>query len=172
MDRSRAGPPTSGAPRATWTGFESGIAFRPFSDRAASAARTVGGGPSLLAEIVTAKYGTDLPLHRQGERLTREGVSLPDPTLAIGLADAHVPAEAFGATARDPSFAHPSPREACSPGEGECGIITGRWARFSATKHGCQPNPRFRSRRSRTRRVPCCVKSLRKKPEGHFSIRA
>lgn len=39
-------------------------------------------GPNLLAEIVTAKYGMHLPLHRQGERFAREGVPLTDSTLA------------------------------------------------------------------------------------------
>lgn len=39
-------------------------------------------GPNLLAEIVTAKYGMHLPLHRQGERFAREGVALSDSTLA------------------------------------------------------------------------------------------
>lgn len=39
-------------------------------------------GPNLLAEIVTAKYGMHLPLHRQGERFAREGVPITDSTLA------------------------------------------------------------------------------------------
>lgn len=39
-------------------------------------------GANLLAEIVTAKFGMHLPLHRQGERFAREGVAIGDSTLA------------------------------------------------------------------------------------------
>lgn len=39
-------------------------------------------GANLLAEIVTAKFGMHLPLHRQGERFAREGVPITDSTLA------------------------------------------------------------------------------------------
>src|SRR5919202_6121908 len=39
-------------------------------------------GPSLLAEVVFAKYGLHLPLHRQSERFAREGVPLEVSTLA------------------------------------------------------------------------------------------
>jgi transposase len=39
-------------------------------------------GANLLAEIVTAKFGMHLPLHRQGERFAREGVPINDSTLA------------------------------------------------------------------------------------------
>src|SRR5215208_398446 len=39
-------------------------------------------GPNLLAEVVFAKYGLHLPLHRQSERFAREGVPLEVSTLA------------------------------------------------------------------------------------------
>jgi transposase len=39
-------------------------------------------GPSLLAEVVFAKYGLHLPLHRQSERFAREGVPIEVSTLA------------------------------------------------------------------------------------------
>jgi transposase len=39
-------------------------------------------GANLLAEIVTAKFGMHLPLHRQGKRFAREGVPITDSTLA------------------------------------------------------------------------------------------
>jgi transposase len=39
-------------------------------------------GPNLLAEVVFAKFGLHLPLHRQSERFAREGVPLEVSTLA------------------------------------------------------------------------------------------
>jgi len=39
-------------------------------------------GPNLLAEVVFAKYGLHLPLHRQSERFAREGVPIEVSTLA------------------------------------------------------------------------------------------
>jgi transposase len=39
-------------------------------------------GPNLLAEVVFAKYGLHLPLHRQSERFVREGVPIEVSTLA------------------------------------------------------------------------------------------
>jgi transposase len=39
-------------------------------------------GPNLLAEVIFAKYGLHLPLHRQSERFAREGVPLEVSTLA------------------------------------------------------------------------------------------
>ncbi len=39
-------------------------------------------GPHLLAEVVFAKYGLHLPLHRQSERFAREGVRIEVSTLA------------------------------------------------------------------------------------------
>ena len=39
-------------------------------------------GPGLLAEVVFSKFGLHLPLHRQSERFTREGVPIEVSTLA------------------------------------------------------------------------------------------
>src|SRR4051794_36681067 len=39
-------------------------------------------GPNLLAEVIFAKYGLHLPLHRQSERFAREGVPIEVSTLA------------------------------------------------------------------------------------------
>src|SRR3954454_5308078 len=39
-------------------------------------------GPNLLAEVVFAKYGLHLPLHRQSDRFAREGVPIEVSTLA------------------------------------------------------------------------------------------
>lgn len=38
-------------------------------------------GPNLLAEVVFGKYGQHLPLHRQADRFTREGVAIEASTL-------------------------------------------------------------------------------------------
>ena len=85
-------------------------------------------GPGLLAHVLVSKYGDHLPLYRQSQIFTREGVDLDRSTLAdwVGRSTALLEplAEAIGRHVRQRQaiFADDTPVKVLTPGAGKTGV--------------------------------------------------